>query len=55
MSKDAYLHDKIIKESMELIIIRAKIVDIWGLEWGICDLGGGTVEGFSEAWQCTVF
>lgn len=32
VSKDAYLHDKIIKKSMELIIIRAKIVDIWGLE-----------------------
>lgn len=32
VSKDAYLHDKVIKKSMELIIIKAKIVDIWGLE-----------------------
>ena len=32
VSKDAYLHDKTIKKSMELITIKAKIVDIWGLE-----------------------
>ena len=32
VSKDAHLRDKVLKKSMELIIIKAKIVDIWGLE-----------------------